>query len=674
MLPASPHLKPAFRAAVSLIPRPTFAALGTALLLAACGGGDDERVDSVGQNACLQYNTSGALYDPGTPGLNGAPEIATGFASKKAAYSRSFMVVAANPLATKAGCEVLRKGGSAVDAAIATQMVLNIVEPQSSGLGGGAFMLHYSPATQKVTAYDGRETAPAAATENYLRWISDTTRTTPLPNARASGRSIGTPGVLHMLDTAYRDAGRLPWKDLFDPAIQIATDGFNISPRMYASVAATVTTTNGVSTSLLSRDPDAKAYFLNADNTAKAQGTLLKSPALATTFQAIATGGIGAFYGGTIAQDVVSKIADTTGGITPGVTTLADLAAYRSKKREAICQTYRSVWVCGMPPPSSGGLAVAQTLGILENFDLSLHKPTAMDDNGGKPTAFGVHLVSEAQRLAYADRDKYVADTDFIPLPGGSTAAMLNSSYLRTRADSISFSRSMGTALPGDLGAVPLGVAPPSPENGTTQVTVVDGRGHVVSLTTTIESAFGAFHMTKAGFLLNNQLTDFSAAPADAAGVPIANRVAAGKRPRSSMAPTLVFRKAPDGSIGEFRLATGSPGGATIIQYVSKTLVGFVDWGLDAQQATSMIAFGAANSPTTNVGSEHPNVDITNNGANDALITGLRALGHTVGTAAQSSGIGTIVRRSNSQGYYYLEGGADPRREGVVLGDLYKSP
>jgi gamma-glutamyltranspeptidase/glutathione hydrolase len=644
--------------------RPVVSVVGAALLLAACGGGSDDPVDEVGQNACLQYSTSGAIYDPGTPGLNGAPEIATGFASKKVAYSRSFMVVAANPLATKAGCEVLKKGGSAVDAAIAAQMVLNIVEPQSSGIGGGAFMLHYSPATGKVTAYDGRETAPAAATENYLRWISDAQRTTPLPNARASGRSIGTPGVLHMLDAAHKDAGRLTWKELFDPAIKIATDGFSISPRMFASVAG--------SASSLVRDPDARAYFLNADNTAKAQGTLLKSPALATTFQAIANGGIAAFYGGAIAQDVVDKINDTTGGITPGLTTMADMAAYRSKKREAICKPYRTVWVCGMPPPSSGGLAVAQTLGILENYDLAPHKPTAMDDNGGKPTAFGVHLVSEAQRLAYADRDKYVADTDFVPLPGGSPAGMLDTSYLRTRASLINLTHSMGTAQPGNLGPVPLGQHGASPENGTTQVTVVDGRGQVVSLTTTIESGFGAFHMAKGGFLLNNQLTDFSASPTDATGAPIANRVAPGKRPRSSMAPTLVFRKAPDGSMGEFRLATGSPGGATIIQYVAKTLVGFVDWGMDAQQATSMVAFGAANSVNTNVGSEHPNVNIANGGNDDPLITGLRALGHTVNTAAQSSGIGTIVRRSNPQGDYYLEGGADPRREGVVLGDLYK--
>lgn len=637
-----------------------------AVLLASAtvlGCSDSNDPDEVADNACLQYSATGAVYDPGTPGANGAPEIPTGFAPKKAAYSRSFMVVAANPLATKAGCDVLKKGGTAVDAAIATQMVLNLVEPQSSGIGGGAFMLHYKRSTGTVTAYDGRETAPAAATENYLRWISDTQQTTPLPNARSSGRSIGTPGVLHMLDAAHKDAGKLTWKELFDPAIAIANEGFKISPRMGASIAG--------SASALARDAEAKAYFLNADGTAKATGTLLKSPALAATFTAIANGGIAAFYGGAIAQDIVDEIADTTGGITPGVTTLADLAAYRSAKREAICAPYRNVWVCGMPPPSSGGLAVAQTLGILEAFDLSLHKPTAMDDNGGKPTAFGVHLVAEAERLAYADRDKYVADTDFVPLPGGSPAKMIDKTYLRGRASLIDLTRSMGTAQPGDFGPTPLGVPGPSPENGTTQITVVDGYGNVVSMTTTVESGFGAFHMTRGGFLLNNQLTDFSAAPADASGNPIANRVAPGKRPRSSMAPTLVFRTTPEGTRGEFRLATGSPGGATIIQYVAKTLVGFVDWGMDAQQATSMVAFGASNSVNTNVGGEHPNVDITNGGANDALITGLKALGHGVNTAAQSSGIGTIVKRSNTYGDYYLEGGADPRREGVALGDLY---
>ncbi len=619
--------------------------------------------DPVADNACLQLAPTGQAYNPGTPGENGAPEIATGFVTKTVATARSFMVVAANPLAAKAGCDVLNKGGSAVDAAVAVQMVLNLVEPQSSGIGGGAFMLHYNADTGSVVAYDGRETAPAAATENYLRWVSSTDQTVPKPNARSSGRSIGTPGVLHMLDAAHKDAGVLSWKELFDPAIQIATDGFRISPRMSASIEA--------SASSLQRDPEARAYFLNSNGTAKATNTLLKSPALAATFKTIAEGGVNAFYSGSLSQDIVDEIADTTGGITPGVTTLADLAAYRSKKREAICTTYRGSYVvCGMPPPSSGGLAVAQTLGVLQNFDLAPLKPTAIDANGGKPTVLGVHLVSEANRLAYADRDKYVADTDFVPLPGGSPAMMVDKTYLQQRAALISLTKSMGTAQPGNLGPVPLGVSAPTAENGTTQVTIVDRRGHVVSMTTTVESAFGAFHMTRGGYLLNNQLTDFSAAPTDAGGTPIANRVAPGKRPRSSMAPTIVFRTKADGSRGDFVMSTGSPGGATIIQYVSKTLVGALDWGLDAQQATSMIDFGAANSPTTNVGGEHPNVNLANNGNDDPLISGLRALGHTVNTAAQSSGIATIVRRNDADGGVVYDGGADPRREGVALGNL----
>jgi gamma-glutamyltranspeptidase / glutathione hydrolase len=617
--------------------------------------------DPVDENACLQLSPAGQSYNPGTPGDNGAPEIPTGFVTRKVATARSFMVVAANPLASKAGCDMLKKGGTAVDAAIAVQMVLNLVEPQSSGIGGGAFMMHYNAATKAVTAYDGRETAPAAATENYLRWVSNDDQTAPKPNARASGRSIGTPGVLHMLDAAYKDGGKLPWKDLFEPAIQIATSGFKISPRMAASITS--------SANSLQRDPEAKAYFLKADGTAKDGGALLKNPALAATFRAIADGGINVFYSGALAQDIVEEIADTAGGITPGATTLADLAAYRSKKRDPICTTYRGKYViCGMPPPSSGGLAVAQTLGVLENFGLGSQKPTALDSNGGKPTVTGVHIVSEANRLAYADRDKYVADTDFVPLPGGSPAKMLDKAYLKQRAGLISLSQSMGTAQPGDFGMANVGLHGSSAENGTTQITIVDRQGNVVAMTTTVESGFGSFHMTRGGFLLNNQLTDFSAAPSDAQGLPIANRVAAGKRPRSSMAPTLVFAVNSNGSRGSFLMATGSPGGGTIIKYVTKTLVGVLDWGLDAQQATAMIDFGAANSASTMVGGEHPNVNLANNGNDDALIAGLRALGHTVSTSSQSSGIATIVRRSGSAPVY--EGGADPRREGAALGDL----
>ena len=595
-------------------------------------------------------------------GQPGAPEIATGFAgARDPVYTRTFMAVTANPITSKVACDVLAKGGSAVDAAVATQMALTLVEPQSSSIGGGAFMLYYDGATKAVQSYDGRETAPAAATPNYLRYVDDVTDlTVPKPDARRSGRSIGTPGVLRLLELAYRDHGRLAWRDLFQPGIDIATNGFNISPRMAASIDA--------SRLDLKRDPEASAYFLDADGSGKASSTLLKNPALADTFRTIADNGANAFYSGAIAQSIIDKVNDTTGNITPGKTTLADLAAYRSRRRDPICTTYRSIYtICGMGPPSSGGITVAATLGILENFNIAQYAPTSLDKNGGKPTVLGVHLVSEAERLAYADRAKYIADTDFVPLPGNSANTLLNKPYLASRAALISLTKSLGTAPAGNLGPTQFGIDS-TVENGTTHIVIADVYGNVVSMTTTVESAFGSFHMAR-GFILNNQLTDFSAVPTDAAGAPIANRVAAGKRPRSSMAPTLVFKANSDGTRGDFLMATGSPGGSTIIQYVTKTLVGALDWNLDAQQAVSMIDFGAANNPTTNVGREHPNVDATNNGANDPLVTGLRALGHTVSVAAQSSGLSSI-RRATVQGQPGFMGGADPRREGAVQGDV----
>ena len=544
------------------------------------------------------------------------------------------------------------------------QAVLGLVEPQSSGIGGGAFLLYYDAKAKAVQSYDGRETAPANATENYLRWADQSGASTaaPVPSPlRASGRSIGTPGVLRMLDLVHTDHGKMAWKDLFQPGIKLASEGFRIPGRMADAIAGSATN--------LKRDPEATATYFNADGTPKALGTTLKIPNYAATLTTIANNGASAFYTGAVAQGIIAKIntttaADGTTAITPGTTTLTDLANYQAKRRPAICTTYRAYWVCGMGPPSSGGIAVAQSLGILENFNLALYPPTAIDGEGGKPQVMGVHLVSESERLAYADRDKYVADTDFIPLPGNSWNTMVNKPYLRQRADLISFATSMGTAQPGNLGPVPLGVTQ-VPENGTTQVTIVDKEGNVAVMTTTVESSFGSFHMTQ-GFILNNQLTDFSAAPTDNTGTPIANRVQANKRPRSSMSPTLVFRQAGDGSMGDFAMATGSPGGATIIQYVVKTLVGVLDWGLNAQQATAMVAFGANNSPTTNVGGEHPNINAASSGANDPLVTGLRAMGHTVSVNAQSSGIATIVRTPTA-----LQGGADPRREGLVLGDTF---
>ena len=427
----------------------------------------------------------------------------------------------------------------------------------------------------------------------------------------------------------------------------------------------------------LLRDPDAAAYFLNADLSPKALGTIIKNPDYAQTLSSIAKGGANAFYTGPIAQSIVNKIKVTSSGganpvaITPGLTELSDLANYKAIKREPVCTTYRNYWVCGMGPPSSGGIAVAQSLGILENFDLSASQylPTLVNSEGGKPSVAAVHVISESQRLAYADRNKYVADTDFVPLPGNGVSSMLAKDYLKTRAALISTTKSMGTAQAGVFPTAKALGSSAAEGNGTTHMSIVDKYGNALVMTTTIESGMGSYHFTR-GFLLNNQLTDFSFDPSDASGL-IANRIGPLKRPRSSMAPTLVFAKASDGSRGDFVMATGSPGGATIIQFVVKTVVSALDWKLDAQQATSMVNFGAANSATTGVGGEHPSIDVTNSGLNDPLLVGLRSLGHTVSFSAQSSGVSTIIRAPAAwnAGLPTLWGGADPRREGIALGD-----
>ena len=641
----------------------------SAFLLASCNDdGAPPPIVPVADTSCQSIASNGTTVIIGSnlPGDPSLPEPASGYrVGLKAVYAKRFMVTTSNAFASAAGCKILLAGGTAADAAVAVQAVLGLTVPEATGLGSGGFILYYDAATKAVQSYDGRESAPAAATPNYLRYIDDATNlTTPVPSARASGRSIGTIGVPRLIEAVQRDHGRLAFKDLMNDGISLATNGFKIGGRLAAAIVA-----NAAS---LKRDADATAYFFNADGTPKALGTVLTNPAYAASLTAYANGGADAIMTGPIAADIVAKIATTRAvdgtAITPGKTTLADLAAYQAKRRDPVCTTYRAYYVCGMGPPTSGGITVASALGILENFNLALQKPTAIDLEGGKPTVQGVHLISEAERLAYADRDKYVADTDFVPLPGNSANTLLNKPYLQSRAGLISFAMSMGTAQAGNFGPVSFGIDN-TVEHGTNQFTIVDGQGNVLTATTTVESSMGSFHMTR-GFLLNNQLTDFSAAPTDATGALIANRLAAGKRPRSSMAPTLVFRMNADGSRGDFLMATGSPGGGTIPQYVLKTVVGVLDWGLDAQQSSGLIDFGASNSPTTTVGGEHPNVNITANGANDPLITGLRALGHTVSTAAQSSGVNTIIR-TQVNGTNVLQGGTDPRREGVVLGDTF---
>lgn len=638
--------------------------LAAAWALAGCAGfqGDAPLAVDTHPWSCASTGAGGqpVVVGSGDAGDPAAPEAASGYRlGLRAVQTQRYMVVAATPLATRAGCEVLKAGGSAADAAVAVQAVLGLVEPQSSTLAGSAFMLHYDAATRAVQAYDGRETAPAAATGHYLT-RQDQARAdspAPLPSARRSGRSIGVPGVMRMLELAHQDHGRLPWNRLFDAGIALADHGFAVPGRMADAIAA-----NAASLKL---DANATRAYFTADGQPRAAATRMTNPPYAATLRALASEGADALYQGPIARAIVAKAAQRTGDdaartpITPSLMTPDDLADYRARRREPVCVNYRAAYVvCTMAPPSSGGLAIAQALGMLAHFDLAAYPPTDPADEGGIPSVMGVHLVSEAERLAYADRDKYVADTDFVPLPGRGLASLLDPAYLTARAALIDPARSMGTARPGhfDAASARLGNAD-TPEHGTTHFSIVDAYGNAVSMTSTVESSMGSFHMV-GGFLLSNQLTDFSAQPADAEGRPVANRVQPGKRPRSTMAPTLVFRgHAP----GDLLMVTGSPGGGAIIQYVLKTLIGVLDWGLDAQQATSLNDFGAGNSRTTQIDGSNTTQDLT------ALTRGLQALGHTISPRAQSSGSATIVRARRS-GVMVLEGGVDPRREGLALG------
>ncbi|WP_211297651.1 gamma-glutamyltransferase family protein [Ottowia oryzae] len=642
------------------------APIALAALLASCGGSgnDDNASDLIvdtNPNSCqvLASNGSSVTVGSGLAGDPAAPEAASGYRlGYKAKYSNSYMVVANTPLASKAGCEVLKAGGTAADAAVAVQAVLGLVEPQSSTIAGSAFMMYYDAKTQKITAYDGRETAPAAATGYYLVRQDQQTQgsATPVPSARRSGRSIGVPGVMRMLDLAHNEHGKLAWNKLFDEGINLADKGFLIPARLGGAISSNA--------SSLALDANAMATYFHSDGTPRAAGETMTNAPYARTLRILADQGADALYTGELAKNIVAKAAQSVGDdpaktpITPSLMTLQDLAAYQAKKREPVCSTYRgSYHVCTMAPPSSGGIAIAQALGILGNFNLGAYGPTNPSNEGGIPSVMGVHLVSEAERLAYADRDLYVADTDFVALPGKGVASMLSPDYLKLRASLISPDKSMGTASAGDFGTPAAGVGK-SEEHGTTHLSIVDAYGNVVSMTSTVESSMGSFHMVD-GFLLTNQLTDFSSQPVDGAGNAVANAVAGGKRPRSTMAPTLVFRGTQP---GDFLMATGSPGGGTIIQYVLKTVVGALDWGLDAQQATSLVDFGASNSVTTNVDGANTTLDLT------ALVAGLKAKGHTVSTSAQSSGISTIMRVKKN-GAMMLEGGVDPRREGIILGD-----
>ena len=552
-----------------------------------------------------------------------APEAATGRTVKTLGTAQRFMAAAANPLAATAGRDILRAGGSATDAAVAIQLVLNLVEPQSSGIGGGAFFVHWDEAGRKVTTLDGRETAPAAAKPD--RFMKDG-KPMPFREAVVGGRSVGVPGTLKLLEEAHRRWGKLPWADVVAPALKLAEEGFTISPRLNGLLAGEKD---------LPKNALAAAYFYDSGGKPKAVGTLLKNPAFAATLRAVASQGPEAFYKGPIAEDIVATV---TGHPTnPGDMTLADLTAYKVEEREAVCGAYRIWRLCGMGPPSSGAVALQQMLGMLEDRDLRRMGPGAE----------AAHWFSEAGRLAFADRALYLADPAFISVP---VRGLIDRDYIRSRAGLISPERSMGRAKPGDPPNKRAQLLAPSEgiENGTSHISVVDADGNAVAMTTTIEDGFGSRLMTKGGFLLNNELTDFNFAPEED-GKPVANRVEPGKRPRSSMAPTLVFD-----AFGRLYAVVGSPGGSQIIGYVGKTLIALLDWKMDPQQAVDFGNFGSRNGPT----------ELEKGTEAEAWKAALEAKGHEVRLVEMTSGTQAIVK--TPEGFL---GGADGRREGVAIGD-----
>ena len=543
-------------------------------------------------------------------------------------WTHGAMVAAANPLAVEAGLEILRAGGSAVDAAIAVQAALGLVEPQSSGIGGGAFLLHYDAATGDVAAYDGREVAPAGASADMFLGADGN----PLPfwEAVKSGRSTGVPGAVAMLHLAWRDHGRLRWEEPWQPAMRLARAGFAVSPRfneMAGGLKRFTTPGSG-----------AAAYLYDPAGTPWPVGHVIRNPAYGDTLERIGREGPQAFYAGPIAEAMVAAVAQEP---RPGTLSLADLAAYQPRRLEPVCARYRARLVCGMGPPSSGGIAVLATLGILERFDMAATAGT------GAGTALGWHRFIEAQRLAYADRDTYVADDTFVAVP---VAGLLDRDYLASRAALILDDRAATTVTPGTPpGATPRGRDATGNVFGTTHFVIVDGRGNVVSMTSTVEAPYGSQRMV-AGFFLNNQLTDFSFRPVDSSGQPIANAAGPGKKPRSSMSPTIVFD-----ADGRFEVAVGSPGGNAIIAYVAKTLVGMLDWGLTPQQAIELPNIIARRVP---IPVERTRID-------PATLSALTALGHRFDEAGRAEGSGLHAIRLTPRG---LTGGADPRREGVARG------
>lgn len=569
----------------------------------------------------LAASAEAQLLDP-----RSSPETATGEQTHELATAKRHMVSAANALAAEAGREMLRAGGSAIDAAIATQLVLNLVEPQSSGIGGGAFILYWDKAKAELKVYDGRETAPASATPD--RFLVDG-KPMPFNTAVLSGLSIGVPGLVRLLEDVHKPHGNLPWAKLFEPAIRLAENGFEISQRLHVLLRL-----DGAESFV----PAARRYFFTDGGSALPIGHRLRNPDFAATLRAIAAGGANAFYEGPIAQAIVDAVAASP--TAPGGMTLDDLKNYRVKERPPLCISYRAHEVCGVGPPSSGGPTVAQTLKLIEPLDIGTTPDAALN-------ARAVHLITEAEKLAFADRNKYIGDPDFVAVPGG----LLDDTYIAERRKLIDPQRAVDKPKAGEppgLKRQSFGVDATVERAGTSHISIIDDAGNAVSMTTTIEGGFGS-HNWAAGFLLNNELTDFSFVPVDAAGQPVANAVAPGKRPRSSMAPTIVFDTQRN-----VEAVLGSPGGSRIILYVLKTLVALFDWGLDAQEAADL----------TNFGSQGSGLEIELDWAAVPLGLTLRPLGHRIVPSLMNSGIHIVMRRDGR-----LQGAADARREGAALGD-----
>jgi gamma-glutamyltranspeptidase/glutathione hydrolase len=533
-------------------------------------------------------------------------------------------VAAAHPLAAQAGLDALRKGGTAMDAAVAVQMVLNVVEPQASGIGGGGLLLYYDAATSKLHYYDGRETAPAGVRPDMF--LDDNGKPVSFMEAVVGGQSVGVPGLLRMLDVAHRRHGKLAWGDLFTAGIAAAENGAPVSPRLATALKNELA---------LPQDAQARAIFYKPDGAPLQANETLVQKELAATFRLIARDGADSFYRGAIAADIVARVQGASR--RPGTLRLDDLANYKVVESEALCGPYRSLKVCAAPPVSSGGLALLQMLGMLEGFDLAALKPQSIE---------AVHLIAQAAKLAFADREAYVGDPAFVTVPA---ARLLERDYLQERAKLIERGKtSPAKADPGKLAMIapsPAGVTLEIP--ATSHFVIADAAGNVVSFTTTIEAAFGARLMVR-GLLLNNELTDFSFLPV-VDGKPVANAIAPGKRPRSSMTPTIAFS-----ADGQPMLAVGSAGGPTIIGAVLKTVIGVVDWNLSIQQAIDLPLALNFNGPTL----------LETNRFDAAFAASLVALGHETRFIAIPSGLHGLKRVPEG-----WQGGADPRRDGIAVGE-----